>query len=173
VRWGCPPFSVVPGSMRQGCPDVYGISSFCCHAWPEEAKLPIPKPSPACLLTITLALGCLSCGVCVPRPSISGISPKSATAGSNSFLLSVDGSDFRGDSAVSWNGSFRVTSFVSSDRLVAAITAADIAQPGAVLVFVFNPPESDTTSVSGAIGVNTVTVCSGKDSNAVPFTVNP
>jgi len=109
----------------------------------------------------------------VPRPSISGISPKSATAGSNSFLLSVDGSDFRRDSAVSWNGSFRVMSFVSSDRLVAAITAADIAQPGAVLVFVFNPPESDTTSVSGAIGVNTVTVCSGKDSNAVPFTVNP
>jgi len=88
----------------------------------------------------------------VPRPSISGISPNSATAGANSFLLSVDGSDFRRESMVSCNGSFRVTSFVSSDRLVAAITAADI---------------------SGAIGVNTVTVCSGKDSNAVPFTVNP
>ena len=132
-----------------------------------------PRPAPVRLLTITLALGCLSCGVCVPRPSIRGISPNSATAGGNSFLLSVEGSDFRRDSAVSWNGSFRVTSFISSDRLVAAITAADIAQPGAVLVFVFNPPESDTTSVSGAIGVNTVTVCRGKDSNAVPFTINP
>jgi hypothetical protein len=43
-----------------------------------RAKLRIPKPSPACLLMITLALGCLSCGVCVPRPSISGISPNSA-----------------------------------------------------------------------------------------------
>jgi hypothetical protein len=130
VRYGCSPFSVVPGSRRQGCPDIYGISSLCCYAWPEEAKLAIPKPSPVGLLTITLALGCLSCGVCVPRPSISGISPKSATAGGNSFLLTVDGSDFRRDSAVSWNGSFRVTSFVSSDRLVAAITTADIANPG-------------------------------------------
>jgi hypothetical protein len=74
---------------------------------------------------------------------------------------------------VSWNGSFRVTSFVSSHRLLAAITAADIANPGMVLVFVLNPPENNATRVSGAIGVNTVTVCSGKDSNAVPFTINP
>jgi hypothetical protein len=133
----------------------------------------IPRPSSVCLLTITLALGCLSCGVCVPRPSISGISPNSATAGGNNFLLSVNGSDFRRDSMVSWNSSFRVTSFVSSHRLLAAITAADIADPGRVLVFVFNPPENNTTRVSGAIGVNTVTICNGKDSNAVPFTINP
>jgi hypothetical protein len=135
--------------------------------------LAITKPSPVCLLTITLALGCLSCGVCVPRPSISGVSPNSTTAGGNNFLLTVDGTDFRRNSVVSWNGSFRVTSFVSSHSLLAAITAADIADPGMVLVFVFNPPENNTTRVSGAIGVNTVTVCNGKDSNAVPFTVNP
>jgi IPT/TIG domain len=133
----------------------------------------IPRPSPVRLLTIALALGCLSCGVCVPRPSISGISPNSTTAGGNDFLLTVDGSDFHSDSVVSWNGSLRVTSFVSSHRLLAAITAADIANPGMILVFVFNPPENNTTRVSGAIGVNTVTVCSGKDSNAVPFTINP
>lgn len=87
--------------------------------------------------------------------------------------MTVDGTDFRRNSVVSWNGSFRVTSFVSSHSLLAAITAADIADPGMVLVFVFNPPENNTTRVSGAIGVNTVTVCNGKDSNAVPFTVNP
>jgi hypothetical protein len=133
----------------------------------------IPRPSPVRLLTIALALGCLSCGDCVPRPSISGISPNSTTAGGNDFLLTVDGSDFRSDSVVSWNSSLRVTSFVSSHRLLAAITAADIANPGMILVFVFNPPENNTTRVSGAIGVNTVTVCSGKDSNAVPFTINP
>jgi len=109
----------------------------------------------------------------VPRPSIGGVSPNSTTAGGNNFLLTVDGTDFRRNSVVSWNGSFRVTSFVSSHSLLAAITAADIADPGMVLVFVFNPPENNTTRVSGAIGVNTVTVCNGKDSNAVPFTVNP
>jgi hypothetical protein len=136
-------------------------------------RMAIPRPSPVRLLTITLALGCLSCGVCVPRPSISGISPNSTTARGNNFLLTVDGSEFRRDAMVSWNGSFRVTSFISSHRLLAAITAADIAEPGSVLVFVFNPPENNPTRVSGAIGVNTVTVCNGKDSNAVPFTINP
>jgi hypothetical protein len=88
-------------------------------------------------------------------------------------VLTVNGSDFRRDSLVSWNGSFRVTSFVSSHRLLAAITAADIAQPGSVLVFVFNPPEMNTTSVSGAIGNSVVIGCSGKDSNAASFTVSP
>jgi len=74
---------------------------------------------------------------------------------------------------VSWNGSFRVTTFVSSHQLVAAITAADIAQPGTVLVFVFNPPDGNTTSVSGAIGISPLTGCSSKNSNAVSFTINP
>lgn len=119
-----------------------------------------------------LALGSRSCGVYVPRPSISGITPNSTTAGGINFLLRVDGYDSRRDSVVSWNGSSRVTGFVNSHRLLAAITAADTAQPGTVLVFVFNPPEINTTSVSAAIGVKTVTVCSGKDSNAVSFTIN-
>jgi hypothetical protein len=44
---------------------------------------------------------------------------------------------------------------------------------GTVLVLVFNPPESNATSVSGAIGNSNVTVCSGKSSNAVSFTTNP
>ena len=52
-------------------------------------------------------------------------------------MLTVDGSDFRHDSSVSWNGSLRVTTFVSSHQLKAAITVADIAQPGMVLVLVF------------------------------------
>jgi len=56
---------------------------------------------------------------------------------------------------------------------VVAISAGDISAPGTVLVFVFNPPESNATSVSGAIGNSNVTVCSGKNSNAVSFTTNP
>ena len=34
-----------------------------------------------------------------------------------------------------------------------------------------NPPETNTPSFSGAIGMGTITRCSGKDSNAVSFTV--
>jgi hypothetical protein len=47
-----------------------------------------------------------------------------------------------------------------------------LAQPGTVLVFVFNPPDGGTT-LSGAIGVTSTTSCSGKNSNAIPFAVNP
>ena len=66
-----------------------------------------------------------------------------------------------------------MTTFVSVHQLVVPISAADILAPGTVLVLVFNPPESNVTSVSGAIGNSNVVVCSAKNSNAVPFTINP
>jgi hypothetical protein len=100
------------------------------------------------------------------------ISPNSTAAGGRQFVLTVNGSNFRPDSLVSWNGSFRLTTFASSHQLVAAISAADIAAPGQVLVLVFNPPERGTTSVSGAIGNISSTPCGGGNSNAVPFTIN-
>jgi len=126
-----------------------------------------------CLLVMVLPIGFLSCGVCAPKPFINSISPNVVTAGGNQFVLTVNGSAFRRDSIVSWNGSLRVTTFVSVHQLVVAISAADILAPGTVLVLVFNPPESNATSVSGAIGNSNVTVCSGKSSNAVSFTINP
>jgi hypothetical protein len=39
-----------------------------------------------CLLATALALGCLSCGVCAPKPFISSVSPTGAAAGGNQFL---------------------------------------------------------------------------------------
>ncbi len=87
-------------------------------------------------------------------------------------LAASSGNDFCRDSVVSWNGSFRLTTFISSHELVATITATDIAQPGTVPVFVFNPPEGGTTFVSSGIGVMSTTLCSGKNSNAVSFTIN-
>ena len=131
------------------------------------------RSSRLCLLIIFVALVCSSCGVCPPAPFVLSLAPNNAPAGGNQFVLTVNGSEFRHDSSVRWNGSLRVTTFVNSRQLKAAITAADIAEPGMVLVSVFNPPETSTTSVSGAIGMGTVTTCRGKDSNAVPFTIGP
>jgi IPT/TIG domain len=126
------------------------------------------------VVTISLAFGCLSCG-CAPRPFISSISPNSATAGGGQFVLTVNGSDFRHDSVVNWNGSLRVTMFVSSHELEVGITAADIARPGSLLVLVFNPPDTNSTTVSGAISMGGIIAagCSSKDSNAVSFAINP
>jgi hypothetical protein len=106
-------------------------------------------------------------------PSVTSLSPSSATAGGSQFVLTVNGNDFRHDSVVKWNGSPLVTTFVSTRQLIAVITAAEIAQPGTVVVFVFNPPEGGTTFVSGGIGVMSTTSCGGKNPNAVSFTVKP
>jgi hypothetical protein len=126
----------------------------------------------ASALAITLPVVSLSCGSCPPAPSIASASPASATAGGSQFVLTVNGDAFRHDSVVKWNGSPLVTTFVSSHQLLAAVTAAEIVQPGTVLVFVFNPPEGGTT-FSGAIGVTSTTACGAKDSNGVSFTINP
>ena len=124
-------------------------------------------------LAIALTVTALSCGTCPPTPSVGSLSPSSATVGSNQLLLTVNGNDFRRDSIVKWNGSPVVTTFVSSHQLLAVITAADIAQPGTTLVFVFNPPQGATFSLSGAIGATAVNGCSAKISNAQSFTVKP
>jgi hypothetical protein len=121
------------------------------------------------MLTLGLAL---SCGTCPAFPAITSISPVAATAGGSQFDLTVNGKDFRHDSVVNWNGSPLATTFVNGNQLSAAVTAADITQPGAALVFVLNPPEGGTT-FSGAIGVASTTACSAKNSNAATFTVNP
>jgi hypothetical protein len=92
-----------------------------------------------CVLAITLAAA-LSCGTCPPAPSITYFDLAHAAAGGSQFLLTVNDDDFRRDSPVSWNGSFRVTTLISSHEFVATITTTDIAQPGTVLVFVFSFP---------------------------------
>jgi len=116
-------------------------------------------------------LPALSCS-CPPAPSVTSLSPGGATAGGDEFVLTVNGDDFRRDSVVVWNGSFAVTAFVSSDQLVASISANDIEQPGTVLVYVFNPSGS-VTFASGGIGMRSTTACGAKSSNAVSFTISP
>lgn len=131
------------------------------------------RPRVLAVLAITLAVTPLSCGTCSSAPSITSVSPASATAGGNQFVLTVNGDDFLRGSEVKWSGSPLVTTFVNSHQLLAAVSSADIAQPGTVLVFVFNPPEGGGTTFSGAIGATSTTGCSAKNSNGVSFTVNP
>src|SRR6202521_3195045 len=64
-------------------------------------------------------------------PTISSLSPNSATAGGAAFTLTVNGTGFVSGSTVQWNGSSRVTTFVSATQLTAGITVADIAAAAA------------------------------------------
>src|ERR1700730_18262033 len=74
-----------------------------------------------------------------PVPSISAISPSSATACATAFTLTVNGNNFISASTVQWNGSSRTTSYVSATQLTAAITAPDVGVAATSNVTVVNP----------------------------------
>jgi len=81
-----------------------------------------------------------------PSPTLSSISPTSATAGGAAFTLTVSGTNFINSSVVRWNGGDRTTTFVSATQLQAAISASDIATQGTASVTVFNPAPGGGTS---------------------------
>jgi len=74
-----------------------------------------------------------------PAPTISSLSPTSAAAGGAAFNLTVNGAGFIANSVVRWNGSDRLTAYVSATQLIAPISAGDIMAAGTAQVTVFNP----------------------------------
>lgn len=74
-----------------------------------------------------------------PAPAATGLAPASANAGESGFPVVVYGSGFTTDSTVRWNGSNRVTTYVSPSELEAFINTADLATAGNAAVTVFNP----------------------------------
>jgi hypothetical protein len=79
-------------------------------------------------------------------PSITSISPSSATTGGPSFTLTINGANFASGATLGWtllSGSVQfpaiTTTFVDSTKLTAQIPAALIASPTSVQVFVLNP----------------------------------
>ena len=84
-----------------------------------------------------------------PAPTVSNLNPSSAAVGGAAFTLTVTGGGFISSSSVNWNGSPRVTTFVSSMQLTASILASDIATAGTANVTVTNPaPGGGTSAVS-------------------------
>src|ERR1051326_505758 len=89
-----------------------------------------------------------------PLPAITSLSPSSATAGSPSFVLTVNGTGCVSGSRVLWNGGSRATTYVSATQLQAAITAADIGNPFTAQVAVSSPPPGGGVSSSAPFVVN-------------------
>jgi hypothetical protein len=75
-----------------------------------------------------------------PQPSETSLSPSSAIVGGPGLQLTVGGTNFVPGAVVTWSGSARSTTFVSSTVLHAQILASDIANLGNVTVRVTNPP---------------------------------
>jgi hypothetical protein len=72
-------------------------------------------------------------------PTVSTLSPPSATAGTGAFQITVVGANFQSNSYVAWNGIALTTTFSSSTQLSATVPASFIAVPAPVYVYVVNP----------------------------------
>lgn len=81
-----------------------------------------------------------------PTPVISSLSPSTGFSNSGPFTLTVNGSGFTSASIVRWGGADRVTTFVSSTQLRAAIPAGDVTSVGSANVTVFTPPPGGGTT---------------------------
>lgn len=82
-------------------------------------------------------------------PAVTSMSPTSVVAGSASFTLAVNGSNFSSSSTVRWNGADRPTTFLSGTQLQAQIPATDVATAGTATVTVFNSGAGGGLSPSG------------------------
>jgi hypothetical protein len=85
-------------------------------------------------------------------PSLTNVSPNSATSGGTSFTLTVNGAGFLAGSSVLWNGSYLSTIYISGNQLSSSVPANFIASPGSAGITVVNP--------------------GGSVSNALTFTIN-
>lgn len=81
-----------------------------------------------------------------PVPEISSIAPNTAYEGVGPFILTVSGTNFVASSVVQWNGSARVTKFVSSTQLQAATLTSDVALAGTASITVVSPAPGGGTS---------------------------
>jgi hypothetical protein len=88
------------------------------------------------------------------QPEITSVSPASILAGSGSFTLTVDGSNFNSSSHVQWGGFSRPTAYVGSTQLRATITSADISTGGIYQITVMNTSPSIVTSNEVDFSVN-------------------
>jgi hypothetical protein len=102
-----------------------------------------------------------------PLPSLASLSTTQVTGGGAAFSLTVLGSNFVPNSVVRWNGSDRVTTYVSATELQGAILSSDIAAGGEAQVTVFNPAPSGGASSGVALQVSTFTLGSSPTSVTV------
>ncbi len=89
-----------------------------------------------------------------PVPTATSLSPSSVIAGGASFTLTVNGTNFNAQSAVTWNGASLGTAFVSATQLQATVPAANIVAGGSASVRVVNPTPGGGTTAALTFTVN-------------------
>ena len=137
------------------------------------ATITTTKRSPLLGALAIFLLPIISCS-CPSTPSVSSLSPSSATVGGAGFVLTINGGNFNSSSVAVWNGTSLITSFVSGHQLTAAIPSTDIAEPDTAVVYVYNPASAnETTTVGSATATDNQNQCGAAGSNSESFTVSP
>ena len=92
-----------------------------------------------------------------PVPTITSLSPASATAGAAAQTLTINGRNFLSSSTVTYNGVAHSAAYVSSTLLTISLTANDQATAGSYAVVVTNPSPgggpSNSLSFAVALGM--------------------
>jgi hypothetical protein len=109
----------------------------------------------ACLVLIGATLAS-SCGGAAsnPVPSITSLSPPSATVGAGARTLAINGTDFLSSSSVAYNDVDHTATFISSTQLTISLSAGDQTTVGAYAVVVTNPPPGGGPSNAINLAVN-------------------
>jgi hypothetical protein len=121
------------------------------------ARITVSTAAGAASVTVTTTGGAspeVALAVTAP-PTISSLSPASATAGGAAFTLTVNGANFlpgAGATAVRWDGGELTTTYISSTQVTAAVPAR---------------------LIGSASTVNISIVTLGGTSASLPFTINP
>ena len=108
----------------------------------------------------------LSLTIGQPVPTISTISPVSATSGGAAFTLTVNGTGFVTGAAIQWNGTALTTKLVSATQLTASVTTSLIAAPGTITITV-NSGGSSSGTASFTINAPTPVLTSISPTSAI------
>jgi len=93
----------------------------------------------------TIAVSATAAPIAVPLVNLP-LSPDAVIPGGATFTLKVNGTGFVSGATVKWNGSNRLTTFVSESQVSAAVLASDIANFNTASVTVVNPAPGGGTS---------------------------
>jgi hypothetical protein len=94
-----------------------------------------------------LLLGSIALAQTNPVPVVyQPLIPMTIKPASNGFTLTVNGFGFATGAVVLWNGSTRMTNYISRSQLQIQVNTADVAKPGTATVSVANPGPGGGTS---------------------------
>jgi hypothetical protein len=145
INWNGSPLTTTFKKSAQVTASVPAADVASAGTVPVTVTNPAPGGGASSALTFTINN---------PKPTITSLSPNSATAGGAGFTLAVNGTNFVKTSVVNWAGSARATTFSSSTKLTARISSTDIAKGGTFKVTVTNPAPGGGISGSVNFTVN-------------------